>query len=59
KCKNCGLCAAVCPAKVIQHPKAEQLREAIAKKKAADAAKKKAELEAAKAAEAAAPKTEA
>ncbi|SET12128.1 electron transport complex, RnfABCDGE type, B subunit [[Clostridium] aminophilum] len=60
KCKNCGLCAAVCPAKVIQHPKAEQLREAIAKKKAADAAKKKAELEAAKAAAAAeAPKTEA
>ena len=48
KCKNCGLCAAVCPAKVIEHPKAEQLREAMAKKKAADAAKKKAEMEAAK-----------
>ena len=48
KCKNCGLCAAVCPAKVIEHPKAEQLREAMAKKKAAEAAKKKAEAEAAK-----------
>lgn len=53
KCKNCGMCAAVCPVKVIEHPNAEKLREVVAKRKAAEAAKRKAEREAAVAAAAA------
>ena len=64
KCKNCGLCAAVCPQKVIEHPNAEKLRaameakkkkEAEAKAKAAAEAKAKAEAEKAAAAAPAAP----
>ena len=48
KCKNCGMCAAVCPKKVIQNPNADKLRENLAKKKAEAAAAAKAKAAAAK-----------
>ena len=48
KCKNFGMCAAVCPKKVIENPNADKIRENLAKKKAEAAAAAKAKAAAAK-----------